>query len=89
MNDSRFPDPAAVALDSFKRELVRFRGHGRALLKSADSLLAARAALVRDAGLEVRIEVERELQAVLDMRDDVPFWDRTTIEPRSLKAVER
>jgi hypothetical protein len=86
--NGRGPEPDALALDAFKIDLLRFRKIGGQLLQAADDLLESRARLVRDAGLDVKIDVERELRAVLDMRDGVPFWDRSAPEPRSLKAAE-
>jgi hypothetical protein len=86
VTDSRLPTPATVALDSFKRDLLRFRELGAQLLHAADDLLASKALLVRDAGLDVRIDVERELRAVLQMRDHAPYWERPVPEPQSKKA---
>ena len=87
--NGRGPDPAELALDAFKRELLRFRELGAKTLRAADDLLKARAELTRTAGVEIHIDAERELRALLQMRDDVPFWHRPVPEPLERKAVAR
>ena len=73
--NGRGPDPAELALDSFKRELLNFRRLGAKTIRAADDLLKARAALTREAGVEIHIDAERELLTLLRMRDDVPYWN--------------
>ena len=77
----RGPDPAALALDKFKRELLAFRDAGAKLLHAADTLLVATQELHDAAGVDARIDVERELATVLQMRRGDAFWDRPIAEP--------
>jgi hypothetical protein len=78
----RPPNAAAMAFDSYKRELLAFRELGAQLLRTTDKLLAAEARLLAEANVAVSQEgLERELQTVLAMRRGTPFWDRPEPEP--------
>jgi hypothetical protein len=83
----RGPEPAELALDGFKRELLNFRELGAKLLHAADDLLAAEDALYKVAGVVARPQFERELGAVLAMRRGEPFWERTPAEPPKRKRI--